>query len=486
MFCNLCGANIPDGSPQCSKCKNFFPRNLGSYSYKAVLTSFADYNAKKETAKYLAAHTPSASLSEIIKKLDSVPLIVAKEVDAAKARELEQTFARLRARLRFVPVFRSEEEKQRLIADLRKPLKHSYVENRELPIPKSVERLETEPKKSVVSARFILIAVSILLLAVIFGVLPQYYKRFYEEQKRERLAPLNPTPESVVPSPKKTGDVEAPPEAAKRKIPVIVPEIIPKPQDPTAQEGISLYQRGLYAEALKKFLSALTKDPQDETLKKNVAASYLALGLEQINKENFEDAQSYITASLKYSEEYEAYEGLGYIAEKKSDYASAEKYYKKVLQLNPGADEAMLSLGVVYYYQERLDESLTLLSKFSAKYPTNETAKYYIGKIQRENPVESDLVTRETGHFIVKYAGSSKNLVADFILPMLEDAYATVGAKLGYYPDHKITVILYTDRRIYGRNRPARLGGGGLRRKDQDTDQGDLPVDRRSQENDPP
>ncbi len=57
------------------------------------------------------------------------------------------------------------------------------------------------------------------------------------------------------------------------------------------------------------------------------------------------DAEKNLTDSLTYSEEYQAYEGLGYIAGKKNDLGSAEKYYLRALEINPRADEAVLNLG---------------------------------------------------------------------------------------------------------------------------------------------
>ncbi len=89
---------------------------------------------------------------------------------------------------------------------------------------------------------------------------------------------------------------------------------------------------------------------------------------------------------------------------------------------------------------------LASLTEYAQANPSDETAKYYIEKIKRESPVENGLDTRETGHFIVKYSGSNKDLVGDWLLPILEDAYAVVGERLGYYPDRNITVILYTDQ----------------------------------------
>jgi tetratricopeptide (TPR) repeat protein len=451
MFCNLCGANIPDGSPRCSKCKNFFPKNLGAYTYKVSIDSFSDYTAKKETAKFLAARTPGATLSEIIKRLDTLPLVIAKRVDQTKARELEASLTRLGARTRFVPVLADEQEKARLIAELKRPLKRSYVEGMPLPIPKSVERLEAEPVKQIAGLKYVFVAVTILIFVTLFIFLPRYYRNFYEKQKNNPGTPLEyVTPEAPPRVPGEGGEDEDAAVPAELTIeeapPIVMPEIVSPPQNPAAAEGLSLFQRGLYEDALDKFLEARKRDPADRYLNKNVATCYLALGWQALNADKLGEAEQYLDECLKYSEEYQAYEGLAYVAGKRSDLALAERYYLKALEINPKAEKVMLNLGITYYYQEKLDLALSTLTKYAADNPADETARYYIEKIERENPVESALDSRETGHFIVKYSGSSKDLVGDFLLPVLEDARAVVGEKLGYYPDRKITVILYTDQ----------------------------------------
>jgi tetratricopeptide (TPR) repeat protein len=450
MFCNLCGANIPDGSPRCSKCKNFFPKNLGAYSYKVVIESFSSYTAKKETAKFLASRTPGVALSEIVKRLDSLPLVIARQIDENKARELDATLTRIGARTRFVPVIENEGQKAELIAELKRPLKRSYAEGKPLAIPRSVERLETETTKRTVSLRFIFVVVTILVCLVLFIILPQYYRNFYEKQKNSLHPGMDqPTAESPLGAPgenKGEGDGLPSDITAREVPPIVMPEIVSPPQDPTAAEGLSFFQRQLYDQALDKFLDARKKDPADRYLNRNVALCYLALGWQALSKNDLDGARKNLNDCLTYSEEYQAYEGLGYIAGKNNDLPLAEKYYLKALEINPKADEVMLNLGIVYYYQEKLDLALSRLTEYARNNPTDETAQYYIEKIKRENPVESTLNTRETGHFVVKYAGSNNDLVGDFLLPILEDAYATVGERLGYYPDHKITVILYTDQ----------------------------------------
>ncbi|MBN2224539.1 MAG: tetratricopeptide repeat protein [Deltaproteobacteria bacterium] len=450
MFCNLCGANVPDGSPRCSKCKNFFPKNLGAYTYKVVLDSFSDYTAKKETAKFLAARTPDATLAEVVKRLDSLPLVIAKRVDEIKARELEEALTRLGARTRFVPLLENERQKAELIAELKRPLRRSYTEGKPLAIPKSVQRLKTEAKKRNISLKFIFGAVTVLIFIALFIILPRYYSKFYEEQKNNPGPVMDsPTPESPSRAPGDTGEeTDSPPaDITPAEVPaIVIPEIVSSPRDPAASEGLSFFQRGLYEEAMGKFLEARKKDPADRYLNRNVALCYLALGWQALNENDLDGAEKNLNDCLAYSEEYQAYEGLAYIAGKKNDLALAEDYYLKALEINPKADKIMLNLGIIYYYQEKLDLALSSLTEYAQANPTDKTAQYYIEKINRENPVESALDTRETGHFIVKYSGSNKNLVADFLLAVLEDAHAIVGEKLGYYPDRKITVILYTDQ----------------------------------------
>lgn len=446
MFCNLCGANIPDGSPRCSKCKNFFPRNLGAYSYKVILASFSGYTAKKETAKFLAARTPGVTLADIIKKLDSLPLVIAKGIDEQKARELERALTRIGARVRFVPLIESEQDKARLIDELKRPLKRSYTEGKPLPIPRSVERLETETKKRVIGFKFILVAIAIIAAVILFVILPRYYSNFYEQQRNNPPATDRPTSEAPIPEPGGGGQIP-PADLTVGEIPAIVfPESISPAQDPVAAEGLSFFQRGLYAEALGKFLEASSRNPGDDRLEKNVALCYLAIGWEALNRDDFEEAEKNLSTSLTYSELYQAYLGLGYIASRRNDLPQAEDYYLRALEINPEAHEIGLNLGIVYYYQEKLDEALESLTEYARTNPDDKTAQYYIDKIKRESPVESGLDTRETGHFVVKYSGSNKNLVGDSLLPILEDAYAMVGERLGYYPDRKITVILYTDQ----------------------------------------
>jgi len=450
MFCNLCGANIPDGSPRCSKCKNFFPKNLGAYAYKVIIASFSDYTAKKETAKYLAARTPGTTLGEVVKRLDSLPLVIANRIDETKARELEEALTRLGARTRFVPLLEDEQQKARLIAELKRPLKRSYTEGKPLAIPKSVERLETETRNRVISLRFILGAVTVLICIVLFVILPRYYSKFYEEQKNNPQPVIDhPTSEAPLIAPDGMGGDTGIPTAdiTVTELPAIVmPEGVSLSQDLSAAEGLSLFQRGLYEDALDKFLEARRHSPADKYLNRNVAHCYLALGWEALNKDDFDGGEKYLNDSLTYSKEYQAYEGLAYVAGKRNDLPLAEDYYLKALEINPNAEKVMLNLGIIYYYQEKLDLALSTLTEYAQANPTDETARYYIEKIKRENLVESALDTRETGHFVVKYSGASKDIVGDFLLPVLEDARAIVGERLGHYPDRKITVILYTDQ----------------------------------------
>ena len=178
MFCNQCGTNIPDNSPRCKKCGTFFPKNLGDYNYKVILTSFLDYNSKKETAKYLASKSKNGDLKAILAKVDKLPLVLMNKISREKAINIEKTFLKHGARLKFVPVIESPKDKKRLIVELKKPIKRSYLEEKPLEMPESVERLETVAKSYKVRWGFIIALISMITLFFTFFLLPKFYKNF--------------------------------------------------------------------------------------------------------------------------------------------------------------------------------------------------------------------------------------------------------------------------------------------------------------------
>ncbi len=463
MFCNLCGTNLIDGSLQCNKCKNFFPTNLEERNYKVILASFSDYNAKKETAKYIASRSKDVDLKTALSRLDKLPIVLSKKTTKSKAVEFERNFTKLGARIKFVPIIENPTDKQRLIEELKRPLKRSYLEDKKLEIPESVETLETKTQSSNSKLKFFTFLMAFLLMILALVFMYGNYQKFFEENKPTGpgFSPAPPTETSPEPStpetvPEKDGIVPdkddgktAPvnPKILKRDPEVIIPDLATNSTSTLNSEAIELFNKGFYKEALEKFLSALASNPDETTLKSNVAICYSAMGWQELKKGDNEKAKAHFTSSLVYSNsEYSTYKGLGRVYELQGNLDSAEKYYRAAMKLNPNDDELMMYLGLVLYHRERLEEALEYVREYSKRHPDDKDAMKYLAKIELEYSIEGNYDTKEGSHFIVKYEGGAREVVGSFLLTTLEEVYETVGANLGRYPTKKITVVLYTDK----------------------------------------
>jgi tetratricopeptide (TPR) repeat protein len=459
MFCNLCGTNLPDGSLQCSKCKNFFPINLEERNYKVILDSFTGYNAKKETAKYLASRSKDGNLKTILAKLDNLPLVISGRTPKGRAVELERSFTKLGARVKFVPVIESPQDKQKLIEELRRPIKRSYLNETKLDIPKSVEKLETETKTSNPSLKYLILLMIFLLIGLSLAFMFQYYKKFYETNRPVGPGASPPPPEETTPEtpdvpPPETspdtnegGDTSIDTGALDKEPEIEIPDLAAKSSRSLYAEGAQLFEEGRFEEALKVFLKALDKNPTETALKRSVAICYSAMGWQELKKNNIEEAKGHFMSSLSYSDrEYTTYKGLGRIYEVEGDLSYAEEYYKTALELNPDDDDLMMYIGSVLYQQEKLEEAMIFIKRYSEKHPEDDLAREYLAKIEREYSIEGSFDKKEGSHFIVKYEGGSREVVGNFLLTTLEEVYEKVGVTLGRYPTKKLTVVLYTNR----------------------------------------
>ena len=459
MFCNLCGTNLIDGSLQCSKCKNFFPTNLEERSYKVILVSFSDYNAKKETAKYLASHSKSIDLKTALSRLEKLPLVLSNKTPKSKAMEFEQNFTKLGARIKFVPIIENPADKQKLIEELKRSLKRSYLEKKKLDIPKSVEKLETEIQSSNPKLKFFIIPMVLLLMGLALFLLYGSIQKHLEEKKPASpgISPTSPTETSPGPSTPLTpetvpdeGDGEttpATPEILKKDPETIIPDLIANNTSTLNTEAIELFKKGYYEKALEIFLKALASAPDDITLKSNIATCYSILGWQELEKGNTNKSKTHFENSLLYSDSNSStYKGLGRVYELQGELDSAESNYRTALELNPNDDELLMYLGSMLYHREKLGEALKYLKDYSNRHPENEEAKRYIAKIEQEYSIEGNYDIKEGSHFIVKYEGGSREVVGKFLLTTLEEVYKTVGVNLDRYPTKKITVVLYTNK----------------------------------------
>ena len=83
-----------------------------------------------------------------------------------------------------------------------------------------------------------------------------------------------------------------------------------------------------------------------------------------------------------------------------------------------------------------------------------------IKRLERELDTEWNFSELQSPHFAVSFAEGANQLAARFVLESLEEAYEIVGHKLSFYPQERISVVLYAQEQFYEVSLTPRWAGG--------------------------
>jgi len=190
----------------------------------------------------------------------------------------------------------------------------------------------------------------------------------------------------------------------------------PTQSNPPRQEAKSHYLLGISAlaennptMALQELLLAEKADSRDADIQAGLARAYLGkraydlaekhfknaidlsdgapqyynnLGALYLTMERFDDAIGAFrkaAENLLFATPEMAWAGIGFAYFQKQDYAAAEKYYKKAIDLNAGYSQAYYRLGELYYNQDRQAEALNAFAKSVELSPRFALGQYWLG-----------------------------------------------------------------------------------------------------------
>ena len=173
--------------------------------------------------------------------------------------------------------------------------------------------------------------------------------------------------------------------------------------------GASALAENNPTEALKEFLLAEKEAPDDAEIQASLAQAYMQkkafdlaekhfleaidlsdgspqyqnnLGALYLTMERYDDAiASFRKAAenLLFATPETAWTGVGLAYFKKQDYAAAEQYYLKALDLNPRYARAYFRLGELHYEQGRSVDAFNALSRSVELGPRSADAQYWLG-----------------------------------------------------------------------------------------------------------
>jgi len=130
------------------------------------------------------------------------------------------------------------------------------------------------------------------------------------------------------------------------------------------------------------------------------------------------------------------------------DTAHARESLEEALKLAPNFTTASLLLGDLLYRQSDLQGAIAVYEAARAYAPADKTVSARLARLRDEPSPEKGFFQSQSAHFTVLFEGPADEEVARRAVDVLEDAYWRVGTALYTFPDHVITVVLYTEQQF--------------------------------------
>jgi tetratricopeptide (TPR) repeat protein len=208
-----------------------------------------------------------------------------------------------------------------------------------------------------------------------------------------------------------------------------------------------LIRQGEYDKALDQLKEAFSLFPYNESIRKNLTATYAAVGKKKLERKEFDAAAENFDNARKLNpaiQEYGMLRGIALCLGKHYDAAAIELEQSRQ---NGGDNVPLLYyLGRVYYESGDLDKALEAWDGALAIEPGNKPIRDIAEKARRESAVESRMEKGYSSMFVISYDEGTRSDLADAVLDALESAYNRVGYDLSYYPATRVPVILYNKK----------------------------------------
>jgi len=205
--------------------------------------------------------------------------------------------------------------------------------------------------------------------------------------------------------------------------------------------------RGEYEKALEQLRKAFSLFPYDEAVRKELTAAYAAVGKQQLDRKEYDEAAENFANAAELAparQEYVILRGIALYSGKHYDQAAIE--LEQALQRGGDNVPLLFYLGRVYYDTGDLAKALEAWDRALTLEPENKAVIEVLAKARREAAVESRMNRGYSSRFVISHDEGTKPDLADAVLDVLESAYNQVGSDLAHYPVARVPVILYTKK----------------------------------------
>ena len=209
------------------------------------------------------------------------------------------------------------------------------------------------------------------------------------------------------------------------------------------QRGGELLQQGQTEEALV-VLHEAEKGLPDPTLANGMLGeAYLLLGMQHLNQGGAAAAREAFAEAKRYlPNDFRPWQGSAIAWLHDGQPAAASGELQEALALAGARSDLLLLLGRAHYAAGELEQAEAAWVQ-AAELGAGEETTPLLEKVRRELRAEQAMHRDLAGRFTLAYAPGVSDALAAQVLEVLQDAYAEVGANLGYYPEADIPVLLY-------------------------------------------
>lgn len=226
-------------------------------------------------------------------------------------------------------------------------------------------------------------------------------------------------------------------------------------------QAVELLDQGEFQAGIELLRQAVEQVPNDQRVAQNLLNAYLTAGQSLLKQQRFAEVAELLVGAQEFAADQRGFWSMrGYALLRLKEYDEAETDLLEARGMGDPDPGILYLLGELYYASDRMYEAFDVLESAQLHDSDNPAIQQMLEKVRRELAVEKEMEKEYGGHFVLTLDGDDNTNLGTEILEALEDAYHWVGSQLEYYPEQRVTVILYSRQQFSNlTDSPAWAGG---------------------------
>jgi tetratricopeptide (TPR) repeat protein len=185
--------------------------------------------------------------------------------------------------------------------------------------------------------------------------------------------------------------------------------------------------------------------------KKELVNALIALGMQEQQQGKNDDARAHLERAVSLAPENGNADAIyAWILLKQDSASQAQGYAEDAVRKLPDSSFAHKILGLAYYKNDKLQQSVDEFNKARQLDPDDKEAEYYLKEISRQAKAEADFRSDASTHFNMRYEGDKASpKLREQILLTLERHFDELVSSMGLLPRDPIVVVLYTNQTYF-------------------------------------